>query len=170
MEIHIRRRCGKSLSGVFPAACQCEQPEISMYHCEVNELFPNLPSLLGGEFSGFKTGKALGRADCTEPFSEASGLWSRLKLSFLATHGTRLFSSHTSLTFPHYPASHTYLPAYSRGIQCVPLILHLTITSRLSLIQTSGNAHLDYCVFYWRNCNGDVQLIFGKHCIYLPVF
>ena len=72
MAIHIRHRCGKSLSCVFPGACQCEQPEISMYHCKVNELFSNLPGLLGGEFSGFKTGKALGRANCTEPCSETN--------------------------------------------------------------------------------------------------
>lgn len=37
-------------------------------------------------------------------------------------------------------------------------------------METRANAHLDYCVFYWRNCNGDVPLMFGKQCIYLPVF
>lgn len=127
MEFHIRCRCGKSLSCVFPAACQCEQPEISMCHCKVNELFPNLSSLLGGEFSGFKTGKALGRASSTEPFSEVSA--SKVVTSQTAIFGhmcsTRLFSSHAFLTFPHYPTRQAYLPAYGRGIQCLSLILGL---------------------------------------------
>lgn len=40
---------------VFSSSLLCEQPQISLYHCEVKELFPNIPGLLGGEFSGFKT-------------------------------------------------------------------------------------------------------------------
>jgi len=86
--------------------------------------------------------------------------------------GTCLFCSHTFITFPCYPTGQTYLPAYDRGIQCVSLILGLafTISSGLSLIQTSANGHLNYCIFYWRNCNGDGLLMFGKQCIYLPVF
>lgn len=43
---------------------------------------------------------------------------------------------------------------------------NLTISSRLSLVQTCVKAHLDYCVFCCRNCSGGVLLIFGKQCIY----
>lgn len=54
---------------VSPCLVIFHQSEILMYHCRVNERFPSLPSFLGGEFSGFKPGKALGRANYTEPCS-----------------------------------------------------------------------------------------------------
>lgn len=134
MAIHVRCRCGKSLSHVFPAACQCEQPEILMYHCKVNEFFPNLPSLLGGEFGGFETGKPLGRANCTDPALKQMPPKPLGNAILGHVCGRRLFSSHTFLTFPYYPTRQTYLPAYGRGIQCVSLILSLAFNYYLQAI------------------------------------
>lgn len=174
MVIHIRHRCSKSLSCVFPAACQCEQPEISMYCCKVNELFPNLPSLLGGEFSGFKLGKLwAGSAVLSPPLKRMPARWLPLSSAIFGhMWGTHVCSlTLSSLFHIIQPAKHISQPmAEEFNVFLWYWALHLTISSRLSLIQTSANAHLDYCVFYWRNCNGDVLLMFGKQCVYLPFF
>lgn len=116
--------------------------------------------------------KALSRATCIEPCSETSA--SKVVTSWKCHFWPHvqcicLFSSRIS-TLSKQPNISPSLWQWNSLFFFAYWVLHLTISSRLSVMETRANAHLDYCVFYWRNCNADVLLIFGKPCIYLPVF